>query len=325
MAAGSAGAAAGRAASAMPPAAAALLAGLLLLAAGGAAGSPATHRVRRDAALSLDAPALASADAAPDVGVSGGALPAGAGCAPARAEPTGREQRSGRAAPRQPGPLQRAPAGPRAGVGAEAAGAAGRGAGRTGAARPEPPAPHSQAAQRDGARGAPAGRRLTEYVELTNTTELPALAAIDRSCGRLVVVWCAVKQEGEGASVYDSYLKVSLLSVLAKAPSVVPVLLFDGAADHPLAVWVRDNGGIVIVHALSFKQHMMAAATELYLWQTTTWLATFSYFDIGLVVDELRARTQARPGQGLRPPRAHGGRATPRSSACGAEAPRSGL
>jgi len=271
----------------MTPAAAALLAGLLLLAAGGAAGAPATHRVRRDAAMSLDAPALASADAAPDVGVSGGALPAGAGCAPVRAEPTGREQRSGRAAPRQPGPLQRAPAGPCAGVGAEAAGAAGRGAGRAGAALPEPPAPHSHAAQWEGASGAPAGRRLTEYVELTNTTELPALAAIDASCGRLVVVWCAVKQEGEGASVYDSYLKVSLLSV--------PVLLFDGAADHPLAVWVRDNGGIVIVHALSFKQHMMEAATELYLWQTTTWLATFSYFDIGLVVDELRARTQARP------------------------------
>lgn len=54
---------------------------------------------------------------------------------------------------------------------------------------------------------------------------------------------------------------------------------------------VRDKGGIVIVHSLSFKENMMAAAGELYRWQTTTWLATFSYFDIGLVADQLRALT----------------------------------
>ena len=83
-----------------------------------------------------------------------------------------------------------------------------------------------------------------------------------------------------------------MLSVLAKAPSVVPVLLFDGPPEHPLAAWVRDKGVTVLVHALSFKEPMMAAATELYRWQTTTWLATFSYFDIGLVADELRNRTQ---------------------------------
>lgn len=55
----------------------------------------------------------------------------------------------------------------------------------------------------------PTARRLTEYIELTNTTELPVLRAIDASCGRLVVIWCAVKKAGEGASVSDSYLKVS--------------------------------------------------------------------------------------------------------------------
>ena len=55
----------------------------------------------------------------------------------------------------------------------------------------------------------PAARRLAEYIELTNTTELPVLRAIDASCGRLVVIWCAVKKAGEGASVSDSYLKVS--------------------------------------------------------------------------------------------------------------------
>lgn len=54
---------------------------------------------------------------------------------------------------------------------------------------------------------------------------------------------------------------------------------------------MRDNGGVVIVHSLSFKENMMAAAGELYRWQTTTWLATFSYFDIGLVADQLRALT----------------------------------
>lgn len=89
--------------------------------------------------------------------------------------------------------------------------------------------------------------------------------------------------------------QVSVLSVLAKAPSVVPVLLFDGPPEHPLAAWLRDKGVTVLVHALSFKEPMMAAATELYRWQTTTWLATFSYFDIGLVADELRHRTQVRP------------------------------
>ncbi|KAK9835958.1 hypothetical protein WJX81_001463 [Elliptochloris bilobata] len=134
-------------------------------------------------------------------------------------------------------------------------------------------------------------RRLSEFTELTNTSELPVLRDIDASCGRLAVIWCAVKKEGEGPSVYDSYLKVSILSVLDKAPSVLPVLLFDGAADHPLAAWVRDKGGLVIVHSLSFKEKMMAAATELYRWQTTTWLATFFYFDIGLVADQLRALT----------------------------------
>ena len=54
---------------------------------------------------------------------------------------------------------------------------------------------------------------------------------------------------------------------------------------------VRDKGGVVIVHSLSFKANMMAAAGELYRWQTTTWLATFSYFDIGLVADQLRNLT----------------------------------
>lgn len=70
------------------------------------------------------------------------------------------------------------------------------------------------------------------------------------------------------------------------------MLIFDGPEDHPLAAWMRDAGGIVIIHALSFKDRMMAAATDLYRWQTTTWIATFFYFDIGLVANELRARTK---------------------------------
>ena len=88
-------------------------------------------------------------------------------------------------------------------------------------------------------------RRLAEFNERTNTTELPVLRAIDASCGRLAVVWCAVKKGGERPSVYDSYLKVSILSVLDKAPSVLPVLLFDGAADHPLAAWVRPGSALL--------------------------------------------------------------------------------
>ena len=70
------------------------------------------------------------------------------------------------------------------------------------------------------------------------------------------------------------------------------MLLFDGPADHPLANWSREVGVLVIVHALSFKERMLAAATDLYRWQTTTWIATFFYFDIGLVAGELRARTE---------------------------------
>lgn len=140
----------------------------------------------------------------------------------------------------------------------------------------------------------PAARRLAEYSELTNTTELPALRGIDQGCGRLVVVFCAVKKAGEAATVHDTYLKVSVLSVLEKAPSLIPVLLFDGPEDHPLAAWARGAGCIVIVHALSFKDRMLAAATDLYRWQTTTWIATFFYFDIGLIAGELRARTKGK-------------------------------
>lgn len=139
--------------------------------------------------------------------------------------------------------------------------------------------------------GQPAARHLAEYSELTNTTELPVLGAIDKTCGRLVVIWCAVKKAGEAATIHDSYLKVSVLSVLEKAPSVVPVLLFDGVAEHPLATWMRDVGGIVIMHALSFKDRIIAAATDLNRWQAS-WIATFFYFDIGLVAGTLRARTK---------------------------------
>ena len=59
---------------------------------------------------------------------------------------------------------------------------------------------------------------------------------------------------------------------------------------------MREKGGIVIIHSLSFKEKMMAAATELYRWQTTTWLATFSYFDLGLatVANQLRLLTAGR-------------------------------
>lgn len=53
---------------------------------------------------------------------------------------------------------------------------------------------------------------------------------------------------------------------------------------------VRNKGGIVIIHSLSFKEKMISAVKDpLYSWQVTTWLATFSYFDIGLVADKLRA------------------------------------
>ena len=67
----------------------------------------------------------------------------------------------------------------------------------------------------------PGARQLTEYNKLTNTTELPVLRAVDRSCGRLVVVFCAVKKQGEAATTHDIYLKISVLSVLEKAPSLV--------------------------------------------------------------------------------------------------------
>ena len=70
------------------------------------------------------------------------------------------------------------------------------------------------------------------------------------------------------------------------------MLIFDGPAEHSLATWMRDVGVIVIFHTLSFKDRVIAAATDLYRWQTTTWIATFFYFDIGLVADELRARTK---------------------------------
>ena len=97
--------------------------------------------------------------------------------------------------------------------------------------------------------GRPGGaRQLAEYEYMTNTTELPRLRAIDESCRRLVVVWCAAKQGGDGISVYDTYLKVSILSALDKAPHVVPVLLFDGAADHPLAAWVRAGPALLNMH-----------------------------------------------------------------------------
>ena len=67
----------------------------------------------------------------------------------------------------------------------------------------------------------PAARRLTEYNVLTNNTELPALQVIDENCRKLVVVFCAVKKADEAGTIHDSYLKVSVLSVLEKAPSLV--------------------------------------------------------------------------------------------------------
>ncbi len=70
-------------------------------------------------------------------------------------------------------------------------------------------------------RGQPAVRRLAEYVELTNTTQLPVLREIDKDCKRLLVVFCAVKKADEAGTIHDTYLKVSVLSVLEKAPSLV--------------------------------------------------------------------------------------------------------
>ena len=106
--------------------------------------------------------------------------------------------------------------------------------------RPVQPAAGESHGRRGGA------RQLAEYEYMTNTTELPRLRGIDKSCGRLVVLWCAAKAEGDGVSVYDTYLKVSILSALDKAPSVLPVLMFDGAADHPLAAWVRAGSVLLI-------------------------------------------------------------------------------
>jgi len=312
------GPAAATKAAGMPQAAATLLVGLLLLLAGGCAGAARPQTIGHPAAPGLRAAAAArgSGASAPAQGArkspETAVRPAPRAVRAPRAPPAVHAVRSADSAvqPRAEQPAA-APTLRRRGWGVSAAlalarraRAAAAPARRAGPARVEPPRLLERVAERKRDAGAayptlthPAarGRRLAEYTELTNTTELPVLRAMDRGCRRLVVVWCAVKTPGEGANVYDSYLKVSMLSVLEKAPSLVPVLLFDGAPDHPLAAWMRGMGGIVIVHTLSFKQAMVDAVTDdLYRWQTTTWLASFSYFDIGLIADELRNRTQAR-------------------------------
>jgi hypothetical protein len=43
-------------------------------------------------------------------------------------------------------------------------------------------------------------------------------------------------------------LKVALLSAKKRAPSLVPVLIYDGPNEHPLPQWFSNRGGFVVHH-----------------------------------------------------------------------------
>ena len=53
-----------------------------------------------------------------------------------------------------------------------------------------------------------AARHLTEYIMLTNTSQLPVLAGMDAACGRLLALWCASKLPGEELADSDLVLQV---------------------------------------------------------------------------------------------------------------------
>ena len=69
-----------------------------------------------------------------------------------------------------------------------------------------------------------------------------------RACKR--VIWFMGLRSSE-ESDYNLYLKVALLSAKENAPSLIPVLIYSGAAGASTA-WFERQGGTVIFHDLPF-------------------------------------------------------------------------
>ena len=60
---------------------------------------------------------------------------------------------------------------------------------------------------------------MAQYILRSNTSQLPALAAIDAGCGRIIAIWAASKEPSDNLSAYDLYLQARL------AVSFAPALL----------------------------------------------------------------------------------------------------
>ena len=52
--------------------------------------------------------------------------------------------------------------------------------------------------------------QLAQYVVRSNTSVLPALAAIDAGCSRLMAMWVASKEPGDSFTAYDLSLQARL-------------------------------------------------------------------------------------------------------------------
>ena len=52
---------------------------------------------------------------------------------------------------------------------------------------------------------------MAQYIVRSNTSQLPALAAIDAGCGRMIAVWAASKEPNENLTAYELYLQARLV------------------------------------------------------------------------------------------------------------------
>jgi len=81
----------------------------------------------------------------------------------------------------------------------------------------------------------------------------------------------------DAVSDLENYVKVAMLSAKAHAPSLVPILMVDGAASG-LTAWFALNGGIVLFHELSFVNDLPEALRPM--------TGAFLRLDIPLVMND---------------------------------------
>lgn len=51
---------------------------------------------------------------------------------------------------------------------------------------------------------------VAQFIVRSNTSQLPALAAIDAGCGRMIAIWAASKEPSDNLTAHDLYLQARL-------------------------------------------------------------------------------------------------------------------